>query len=219
MTIDPKQLSHGDLPGPRTDGYIFDPPYDVLVFIRLNADGSHVARVHYFSATGPDFASMKGRMETAVAFLQIPSNIDEIPPCSLNSKAIRRSFQNFAFSAQCNVLLFVDNAAVRFRDIPLFFTKTLKTGGPATKNKAFYDAQTVMLTLPSGSAHGAYLRNYFTKGGGGVGPGEKPIGKPERFNYAFNFNLDSSDADDGSIVEQIILDPDGGNMGSGGPPP
>lgn len=218
MTIDPKQLSYGDLPGPRTDGYKFDPLYDVLVFIRLNADGSHVARIHYFNATGCDFASMQGRMEAAIAFLQISDNIDQIPPGSLNCKSIRRSFQNFAFSAQSNILLFVDNGAVQFRDIPLFFTGTLKDGREAAMNKSFYDAEPVALKLPSGAAHGAYLRNYFTNGSS-RGPGENPIGKSERYIYAFNFNLSSADADDCSIVQQVILDPDGGNMGSGGPPP
>jgi hypothetical protein len=218
-TIDPVKVTHGDLPIARDDGYAFNAVYDVLIFIKFNPDGSYLARVHHFKAAGNDFKSMKGRMEAAIDYLRNPKNIDGIPPLSLNSPTLLRSFKNMAFSAQSNVLIYVDNPKITYRDVPLFFTENLKNGNSAKKNKAFYDAAQVDITLTDNqSAKAAYVRNYFTRGSGS-GPGDKPITRPERFDYAFNFNLNTQNSDDPNSKEQLILDPDGGNMGGGGPPP
>lgn len=224
QSVDPSQVTHGDLPVKYTGSVQFAAKYDVLVFVRLNQQGagSYVARVHHFNATGNDFASMKARMEVAINYLRKKGNINGIPPESLNSPTLIRSFKNMAFAAPSNVLIYFDNPGLTYRDVPLFFTKDLEDGTPAKKNKAFYDAAGVDITLTEGAntipAKAAYVRNYFTKGSGS-GPGSSPITKPERFNYAFNFNMNIPSEDDPTKFDQLIFDPDGGNMGNGGPPP
>lgn len=220
-SIDPNAVTYGDIPYKRTDGYAFNPKYDVLVFMNFTDDG-YQARIHYFNATGKDFASMKQRMEAAISFLSDPANIDKIPPDSLNDPAIRRDFENFTFAAQSNVLLYVKNRNRTFRDIPLFFTKMLGDDVTvATRNKAFYDPEPVNLALADGSVvtdRSVYLRNYFTKGSG-TGPGTKPVKNPEKLSYAFNFNFDMQSADDPSQSSQDVFDPDGNNGCLQCPPP
>lgn len=223
-SIDPAQATHGDLPTKRNDGHVFNAKYDVLIFVRLNkqGSGSHIARIHHFSATGNDFSSMKTRMEAAISYLRKQGNINSIPPGSLNSPTVIRSFKNMAFSAPSNVLIYFDNPQLAYRDVPLFFTEKLKNGAAAKKNKAFYDAENVDIIITDGTnnlpAKASYVRNYFTKGSG-TGPGTTPITRPDKFIYAFNFNMSSPDEDDPANLEQLIFDPDGGNMGGGGPPP
>ena len=220
-SIDPNTVTWGDIPAKRTDGQPFNPKYDVLVFINFTDDG-YQGRIHYFNATGSDMPSMQKRMNTAIGFLSDPANIDKIPPESLNNPAIRRDFENFTFSAQSNVLLYVKNPNRKFRAIPLFFTKMLDDGvTTATKNKAFYDPEAVDITLPDGSVitgRAVYLRNYFTKGSG-TGPGTKPVKNPEKLSYAFNFNFDMRSADDPNTYSQDVFDPDGNNGCLECPPP
>lgn len=222
LTLDPSEVQHGDLPEKRTDNYPFNPVHDVLVFIRFNADGSHTARVHYFAAGAPLSASeMATKMAPAVAALN--ANIDAQPANSLNKPSEKlRNLNNFDFSGQSNVLTVIANQKISFRQEGLFFSKRLKNNYNnynSDENKAFYDANPIEVRSGANKWSALFFRNYFTKGNEGTGnPGTEPIKIGETKHYSFNFNLTSASTDPGS-GEQFIFDPDGGNMGSGGPPP
>lgn len=230
-SIDPDDVKYGDYPEQRIDGYPFNPIHDVLVFIRFNADGTHTGRVHYFKAGSSGNSAIQMNQRLAAAISALKADIRVKPPGSLNDQIyppiampdnrppVLRNLDNLHFSGQSNILVVVDNPGLNFRLIPLFFTKKLKNGDDAKENKAFYNADTFYVNIGAEVRPAIYLRNYFTKGNEGTAnPGNTSISTSERQNYALNFNFTSASTD-GGAGEQKIFDPDGGNMGSGGPPP
>lgn len=183
------------------------------------------ARHAYFKVSDATGASDK--VGCAIDYLK---NYPAHPPtgdCGIVGK-VREDFNGFDFGQKMRFYAFVDNTNVKINPTtPLSFTpfgpfdKPTNSERDATraKNKSFYDAKVIQLPN-SGGKLGLSVNNHRKNGSGGN------LGQAETAVHSINFNLlvckqstAACDFTDAKAVIPLIIDPDGGNMGGGSPPP
>lgn len=225
--IDPAKWTHGDLPGPyqqppNKPEVVFDPKYDVLVYIKFGPEMDLLSKIFYFEKSGTEFDTMVPGITSAI--LALRADINAVPKGTL-PKGVS-SFRDFTFKAAANIAIYVDHSSLSYPEkiVPVFFTDKLLDGKTAaSKNKSFYDAAVhvnAIDTGPGGWRDAVYLRNYFME----AAPndmdnvhGNQSIPYGTDHKYAMNIIM---------LAEQpmtpvrlpLIFDPDTGNNGTTGRP-
>ena len=138
------------------------------------------------------------------------------------------NIDELSFGSAHHVIFYVKNKFVEFDPTyPLWFggktqnNHSSRADGMADKNEAFYDRKIYKESNIIGAVGAEipcqqllYVKNYFTTSN--IFGCHKKIGKSERIFYSLNLNLTvPEDGTSGSRVP-IIVDPDTGNMGTGG---
>lgn len=217
---------HGDDPTAPNNSSDFKPDYFAVLYMKFGEQPHLTARHAYFKAAAPKDAS-KDDVGCAINLLKrFTGNPVSGQNCGIQGN-VRVDFVGFDFGKKMRIYAFVDNSNIAFNAItPISFTpfgafdKPGKIGkATKTKNKSFYNAR--VITFPNaGSQMGLRVDNHL-KDGNGDDP--KPS---DKVYHSINFNLlackgmvASCDFDDSKRVIPIVVDPDGGNMGGGSPPP
>ncbi len=223
--LNPEDINTGDLPsgsGPSS----FKSSYDVLVFLKFDQDSKLSSSIQYFNSSGRTFASADA--EFASLKQGIIDCIKELraDKVKCDRAVATRDLRDLAFRSASNIVFYADTKSLKFKPKFLAFSDTLleldSQGNPrpAAPNKAFYDERVFENAFDLGSGDMrqlAYVRNHYTKADA-AGTGHIPIKPEERIRYAFNFFMTIAQANSVRPIP-LIIDPDGGNMGGGGPPP
>jgi hypothetical protein len=220
---------HGD--NPKDAQGAFEPKFFAAVYMRFGegTDGyQFTARHAYFASSGD---STKDDVVCAMDYLKNSGGPTTPAPACQPLGKIRTDFDEFDFGQPMRIYAYVDNGNVAFNSkTPLSITpfgafdEVKKGHATKEKNKSFYNAQLMSLPNPNNvqgkSYTGLSFENHL-KDGNGTAP--KP-GK--RAAHSINFNLlackgavATCDFNNEKAVIPLVIDPDGGNMGGGSPPP
>lgn len=219
-----------------------NPEYICAVYIRFDTDGTMIARHGYFDLSKITVDMSEDKI--AATLLQAAAaakNTAEWKVVNYGHSRKEVNFENFSFGHRTRIYILIDNDNVKFDDRKdtqndaegvyrnlLRFTKfRVDTGKiqkdgkfqlvPASANHAFFDATLVRL---DGFPNRELLRvdNHYTDKNG------KPIkadpNVPDSHQlYSINFNLlwttkDTSGKPPVTRKIPMVIDPDGGNMGS-----
>lgn len=215
QNILPSDISYGDLPS-KSGPSGFTAKFDALVYFGLDSNATLVSTIRYFNAAGNDYPAIKAQMLACVA--KLDANMAD--KCDAELKQV--TLDNLTFKAPTNIVFASRNPTLKFEAEPLVFSKSLDRTHPdypdgkkAKPNKSFYNAK----IFTEGSRQLVYVSNYYSKksggNGNGNGPGDMPIGANE--NYWYGLNIFMTIEQQGGNPVRIIIDPDGGNVGSGNP--
>ncbi len=217
----------GDDPKMAGNASTFKPTHFAVLYMQFQRDASKPlfkARHAYFTidSNGSDKVGCAIDLLKAYNGTLPPGN-----PCGLASNRIREDFDEFNFGKQMRVYAFVDNTNIAFNEnTPISFTPFGAFDTPASgpngtkkKNKSFYDARTGLLP-EAGTRKGLMFNNFLKNGSGGN------LNAGDRVFHSINFNLllckgagATCDFSNINAVIPTVIDPDGGNMGGGSPPP
>jgi hypothetical protein len=195
----------------------FNPDYLCVVHIELASDLRIITkRVHRPAVKSPanDWSSNKAN---AVDIINKLNRGDALPP----TDKLFEGLKNFAFGQAHHVVFYVKNSAAEFdSEYPIWFGKKLRNAYKGSKkaepNESFFGANPETInSISGGSKSVTYVENHFKVGSGNA---HKPIPKDKNLIYSLNLNVVVPSNEDATYTIPLIIDPDTGNMGSGGPP-
>lgn len=195
----------------------FDPSHLCVVHIELTAELLIKAqRVHRTANKSPanDWASNTANAVQIINAL----NLGQTLP---NTDKVYAGLKGLAFGRAHHVVFYVKNSnAVFDPEYPIWFGKKLRNPFNGSKkadhNESFFNSKPQSLSnIVGGSQSVAYVENHFKAGNGNA---HKPIPNSKDLMYSLNLNIVVPTAEDSAYTIPLVIDPDTGNMGGGGPP-
>jgi hypothetical protein len=216
-SIPPEAVRYGDATD-RTNSKPFSPRFDVVAYFHNDGNQLHW-NIQYFETSGNSYQAIRDKVKICIAKLDAEPDISKLPACENSLKTV--GSDDFTFRAPSNLIFVARSPTVKFiGDESFVIGRNLQYAHPehgdkkSKPNKSFYNAK---LMNESGRDI-LYVQNYFTKkvSGNQNDVGDTPIGLTKPHWYSMNLFVKMPTNTGGT--DQIIIDPDTGNMGTGGNP-